>query len=135
MPRHTDAQIIAILHKAARRLNRRLNLTGTVCEIVVSSSGTMSSPTDEQCPGSEDLEDMLLLQAECLIASREYQQDISGEMGGLLVVDGEQRLDERAQVLARGTFYDSPYGPCKELEDAIKLDQIRRLGLNGKLVW
>lgn len=128
MARFTDGQLIAILRKSARRLNRRLDLTGTDEEIIISVSGTIE-------PENEDMEDILLLQAECLIASREYQSDVSSGAAGLLVDDGEQTLDDRTGVVARGTFYNGPYSPCSELENAIKLEKMRRMGLNGKLVW
>ena len=132
MARYTDGQIIAILQKAARRVNRRLHLTDTTDEIVVDDTGVMTSPTGDN---SEDLEDILLLQAECLISTREYHEDISEGNAGILVRDGEQLLDDRTGAVARGTFYNGPHSPCEELVAAIKLEQIRRLGYNGKLVW
>jgi len=120
MPRFSDAQLLALLKKSARRLNRTLCLTGTSDEISIDASGCVS-------PDDQDLEDLVLLQAECLIASREYQSDLAGN-GGLLVKDGEQTIDKRNGLLGRGTFFDSKYGPCAELAEQIKLEKLKRFG-------
>jgi len=112
--RFTDATLISILQKAGRRINRRLHLTGTSDQLSVSASGVVT-------PDNDDLEDMVLLQAECMIASREFQQELTDGTAGLLAVDGEQKLDTRGQTIGRGTFFDSTYSPCAELTEAVKL--------------
>ena len=127
--RFTDATLIAILVKAGRRINRRVCLTGTTDEI------TVNATTGEILPAEGDLQDLVLLQAECLVASRESQEELSDGTAGLLVKDGEQTLDTRGATVARGTFFDSPYGPCAELIEAVKLQKIIRSGSSGRLIW
>jgi hypothetical protein len=124
--RFTDSTLISILQKAGRRVNRRLCLTGTTSEIAVSSSGVVT-------PSNGDVEDIVLLQAECMIASREFQQELSDGTAGLLVKDGEQTLDTRGTIVARGTFFDSPHSPCAELIEAVKLYKIANI--TGRLIW
>lgn len=127
MPRFTDPQLLAILRKAVRRVNRRLALTGTADEISIDSSGDIS-------PDNADLEDLVLLQAECLISYRDYQDSINSGAGDS-ITDGEQTVDTTTSLVARGTFFDSPHAPCAELEKAINLEKLNRMGDFGKLVW
>lgn len=128
MATFSDAQLIQIVIKAARRINRKLNLTDTVNKIIVSSvTGEITSPNDD------DLDDLVLLQAECMIASRQFSEELLGGTAGLLVRDGEQILDTRASTIARGTFFDSPHSPCEELVEAIKFYKITNI--TGRLVW
>ena len=97
MPRFSNVQLIQIVTKAARRVNRELCLFGTADQIVIdSSTGELTSPDD----GS--LEDLVLLQSECLISQRDYTFDLSEGLIGLRVVDGEQSLDNRQKGVARG---------------------------------
>jgi hypothetical protein len=130
----SDQVLVDILKKAARRVNRKLCLFGTADEIVIDDVGTMTSPDPEE---NGDLYDLVLLQAECMIASREYQSELR-DGGGVMVSDGEQTTDTRSVGVARGTFFNSPYGPCAELNDAIKIEKLNRTGGPGgpgKLVW
>lgn len=126
MARFSDAQLVIVMQKSARRLNRRLRLFGTSNEIAVDSSGNMTPANN----GS--LEDLLLLQAECLIANIDANTDVSE--GGIYVVDGEQTFDNRGKALARLSYLDSPANPCKELEDAI-IDYQLTTGFTGKAIW
>jgi len=126
MARFTNAVLVAILQKASRRVNRRLHLTGTTNQTTVNASGVMS-------PDNDDLEDIVLLQAECMIASREFQQELTDGTAGLLAVDGEQKLDTRGQSVARGSFFDSMNSPCAELKEAINLYNMS--GTIGRLIY
>lgn len=126
MARFSDAQLVIVMQKAARRLNRRLRLFSTANEISVDSSGNMT-PSNNGA-----LEDLLLLQAECLIANIDANTDVTE--GGLYVVDGEQTFDNRGKALARLSYLDSPANPCKELDEAI-MDYQLTTGFQGKLVW
>lgn len=135
MPAFSDALLIEIVIKAARRVNRKLCLFGTSDEIVINpSTGEISAPASE-LPDGEELYDLVLLQAECLITQREFQSELRNSDGGVLVVDGEQRVDTRAAGVARGTFFDSEHSPCAELKEAILIEKMRRAGGEGKLVW
>ena len=127
--RFSDAQVVVILKKAARRINRKLWLTGTSEEIVVDTS------TGEITPNNEDLKDLVLMQAECMIAQREASEELNEGNAGVLVKDGEQRVDTRGVGLARGTFFDSPHGVCSELKSCLIEAQLERNGNNGKMIW
>lgn len=113
--RFTDAQIIQIAQKAARRLNRRLNLRGTSNEISISNAGEMS-------PDNTDLYDLVLLQVECMILNREISDEFSsgGVGGGISIRDGEQSFDSKRSGNDRVDYLDNKHGPCQELEDAIR---------------
>lgn len=126
MARYSDPQLLAILRKAARRINRRMNLTNTSEEITVLTDGSIT-------PDDDDLKDLVLLQAECLIASREFQDDLGSGSVGVAITDGEQSVDTRQASVARGTFFDSPHSPCSELDKAIMLELMKRTG--GRMVW
>jgi hypothetical protein len=134
MPTFSDQLLVDILKKAARRINRKLNLTGTALEITIDDSGLMATPDPAD---NQDLYDMVLLQAECLITQREYQTELRDADGGVMIRDGEQTVDTRGTGVARGTFFNSDYSPCAELKEAVlemKLNGPGGLG-TGKLVW
>jgi len=119
MPAFSNPTLIQIMIKAARRINRKLCLLGTDREITIDpSTGEMLTPDPDD---NQDLYDMVLLQAECLISGREYQSELRNADGGVLVKDGEQTVDTRAAGVARGTFYNSPYSPCAELKSGLCL--------------
>lgn len=135
MPAFSTPLLIEIVIKAARRVNRKLCLFGTSDEIVIDpSTGEITAPASE-LPDGQELYDLVLLQAECLITAREYQTELRNADGGVLVRDGEQSVDTRAAGVARGTFYNSPHSPCAELAEWIKIEKMRRAGGEGKLVW
>ena len=124
----SDNQLIQIVIKAARRVNRKLCLTGTTNEIVVSNvTGEVTAPDNN------DLDDLVLLQAECMIASRQFSEELSDGTTGLLVTDGEQTLSTKGAAVARGTFFDSPHSPCAELIEAIRLYKISNS--TGRLIY
>lgn len=128
--RFSDAQLVVILQKAARRINRLLCLTGTADEIVIDTT------TGEITPDDADLQDLVLLQSECMINQREYQEELATAAGGLRIVDGEQTVDTTSAGVARGTFFDSAHNPCAELKDQITQEKLNRgAGGGGKLVW
>lgn len=133
MARFTDQQLIKILQKAGRRINRRLCLEGTTDEVSVDASGCIS-------PDSPRLSDLVLLQAECMIANRDFVFDLNSGGAGLLAKDGEQIIDTRASTVARTSYFNSKYGPCAELEEAIKFELLKRggggeLGNIGYDIW
>ncbi len=124
----SDNQLILIVIKAARRVNRKLCLLGTSDEIIVSAStGEITSPDDDA------LDDLVMLQAECMIASRQFSEELTDGTAGVLMKDGEQALDTRAKGIARGTFFDSPNSPCEELKEAIVQEKLKRF--TGRLIW
>lgn len=112
--RFTDAQIIQMAQKAARRLNRRLNLFGTTNEISISNAGEMN-------PDNGSLYDLVLLQVECMILNREISDEFSsgGVGGGISITDGEQSFDSKRSGNDRVDYLDNKHGPCSELEQAI----------------
>lgn len=131
----SDQVLIDILIKAARRINRKLCLSNTADEVVIDANGDMTSPDPDT---NQDLYDMVLLQAECMISTREFQTDLRDSAGGVLVKDGEQVTDTRAAGVARGTFYDSEYSPCGELASWISTEKMNRSGGGGgpgRMVW
>lgn len=115
MARFTDDQITQLAQKAARRLNRRLNLFGTSNEISISNAGEMS-------PDNGSLYDLVLLQVECMILNREISDEFSsgGVGGGISIRDGEQSFDSKRSGNDRVDYLDSNHGPCQELEEAIR---------------
>jgi hypothetical protein len=125
--RFTDGYLYGIIEKAGRRINRRLSLTSTTAPIVVDTSGNMTSPVDQ------DLADLVLLQAECMIANVDVNIDIS--TGGVYAMDGEQSLDSRARSVNRLAYLGNKYNPCAELEKAIMVEQLRRASDNFKDIW
>lgn len=139
MPAFSDPLLIQILIKAARRVNRKLRLTGGPCEITIDpATGDMLAPDPDE---NQDLYDIVLMQAECLISQREFQKELRDASGGVLVRDGEQTVDTRGVGVARGTFFDSDYGPCAELRKCMRDMQLdgpcseTDAGGPGKLVW
>jgi hypothetical protein len=112
--RFTDAQIIQMAQKAARRLNRRLNLFGTSNEMSISNAGEMT-------PDNGSLYDLILLQVECMILNREISDEFSsgGVGGGISIHDGEQSFDSKRSGNDRVSYLENKHGPCAELEAAI----------------
>ena len=133
MARFSDIQLIQILQKAGRRINRRLCLFGTTDEVVVDNGGNITSPVD-----NGTLNDLVLMQAECMISQRDASEALLAGTDGVRIVDGEQSIDTRAAAIARGTFFNSPHSPCGELEVQLKIEKLNRLmsgGGGGRLVW
>jgi hypothetical protein len=126
MLRFSDAQLIQILQKSSRRINRVLSLTGTADEVAIDSSGVMT-------PSDGDITDLVLLQAECLIVQVDVNNDIGN--GGVYAMDGEQSLDTRAKSSSRIAYLGSSHNPCAELSKALTLEQLRRTGEDGRMVW
>ena len=135
MPEFTDAQLIVILQKSARRINRKLCLTGTDDQIVVNTvSGDIT-------PDNDDLKDLVLLQSECLISQRYFTEFLSSdsESAGVLVEDGEQKIDTRAGASAKASVLTSsgPMSPCAELATALNAEKVKRMmgGDAGSVIW
>ena len=136
MPEFTDAQLIVILQKSARRINRKLCLTGTEDEIVVNTT------TGDITPNDNDLKDLVLLQSECLISQRYFTEFLSSDSAtaGVLVEDGEQKIDTRSAGSARGQVFNSKgsaMSPCDELAEAINAEKLKRMmgGDTGSVIW
>lgn len=136
MPRYTNDQLIQIMQKAARRVNRNLALTGTSEELVVDASGNVT-------PNNSDLHDILLLQAECMIMNIDANYDFSnagdGAGFGYFVRDGEQSLDTRGESAnranARANYMNTKYNPCAELDRLMRDEQISRFTDESRDVW
>jgi hypothetical protein len=133
MAEFTDVQLVAILQKAARRINRRLCLFDTTDEITVDSLGCVT-------PADGVLEDLVLMQAECLITQRHYVDFLSSSSSaaGVFIKDGEQTADTRSAGIARSSAFDSKISPCAELERQIGIEKMNRGGAgsgSGKLIW
>jgi hypothetical protein len=133
MPEFSDAQLIVILQKSARRINRKLCLTGTDEQIIV------NTVTGDITPDDDDLKDLVLLQAECLIAQRHFTDLLAtdNEAAGVVIKDGEQTIDTTSGMSVKASLLnsDSPNSPCAELEEAIKSEKLNRVGDNGSMVW
>lgn len=127
-PRYSDATLQTILEKSARRINRRLSLFDTSDEISVGSSGIIS-------PSDGTLEDLVLLQAECLLITSDFVADLNSGTVGIAATDGEQSIDTRVRGQSRQSFYDSKHSPCSELEKQLKIEELRRSHQNSKLIW
>ncbi|TFH25902.1 hypothetical protein E4G67_00150 [Candidatus Bathyarchaeota archaeon] len=135
MPAFSDPLLIEIIIKAARRVNRKLCLSGTTWEITINpSTGDLLTPDPEK---NQDLYDIVLMQAECLISSREFQSELRGADGGVLIRYGEQTTDMRGVGAVRGTFFNSTQSPCAQLDRCIKTAKMNSAlgGGAGKLVW
>lgn len=135
MATFSDQVLIDILIKAARRINRKLCLSGTDNEVTIDANGDMTSPDPNT---HQDLYDMVLLQAEYMISTREFQSELRDAGGGVVVRDGEQTTDTTGAGIARGTFYNSDYSPCAELEKWIFTEKLNGQGGGagpGRLVW
>lgn len=126
MPRYSDQQLIQILQKAARRVNRVLELFDTNDEISVDASGCIT-------PSDGTLEDLVLLQAECMLSSRDMTYELNTGLAGVNVTDGEQSIDTRNRGQYRSQFFNSPYGPCAEAKEQLKLEGLRRA--EGYDIW
>lgn len=128
MARLSNVQIIQIIQKAARRINRILSLTGTDNEIVINSSnGEITSPDDD------DLRDLVILQSECMLAGRDVSYELNSGTAGILAKDGEQTLDTRQTTTARSNFFNSDFSPCAELQKQLNIEKIKRT--EGYDIW
>lgn len=124
----SDAQLIQIVIKAARRVNRELCLFGTNDEVIINASnGEITSEDDGT------LEDLVLMQAECLLSQRDFSSDLSGGFVGLKVTDGEQSLDNTKKGDARGVFFNSEFSPCALYKEQIVLEKLKRSA--GYDIW
>lgn len=126
--RFTDAQIYSFIEKAARRVNRVLSLADGDA-LIVDSSGNITQPL----PTSDTLHDILLLQSECLIYARDINSSVTGGTAGIVVTDGEQKIDTTDRATVFGDNKDALYAPCVELEKAIL--QARLEGFTPYDIW
>jgi hypothetical protein len=128
MARYSDIQLIQILQKAARRINARLKLFGSSDEVTVDASGNLS-------PDDGTLTDLVLMQAECMLVSRDFNSDLNNGSLGISITDGEQAINTVQAGTARGVFFNSPFSPCAELDKRIKETLFERSAGYGKLIW
>lgn len=122
----TDDQISGILNKAARRVNRVLSLTDG--DAITLASGVFTQPTE-----TDELRDIVLLQAECLLMNRSATADVIGGSAGIVVRDGEQSIDTTDRATAVTDLFKNQYNPCAELTLAYNIALLNRS--NGKLIW
>lgn len=121
----TDDQISDTLNKAARRVNRVLSLVDD--EAVVLSSGVFTQPTE-----TDELRDIVLLQAECMLMNRSATSDIITGAAGVIVRDGEQQIDtDRSTAVTE--LFTNQFNPCAELERAYAVAMLNRSA--GKMIW
>ena len=126
-PRYEDSYLVSVLEKSARRINRELYLTSGSSEISISSLGVIA-------PADEDLSDLVLLQAECIILNIDMNNDFNssgdGAGGGYFVKDGEQSFDTRGEASSRASartkYMDNRYNPCAELDRALTREKLMR---------
>ena len=131
MARYSDTQIIQLITKAARRVNRDLCLFGTADEIVINNAGELSQPANDD----GKLEDMVLLSTECLVSQRDFSSDLNDGGLGLRVTDGEQTLDAKSKAVARADFFNSDFSPCAKYEKEVLQEKLKRSGSFGINVW
>lgn len=124
--RYTDAQLIDFTEKAAKRINRKMYLTGTSDEIAVSASG-------EVTPATDTFRDIMILQVECMLIQRSAEGDLTSGRAGVVVTDGEQSIDTTNIASLRLEYLSGKHNPCSELEKAIRDELLNRN--TGKLVW
>lgn len=122
----TDDQISDTLNKAARRVNRVLALTDG--DAIVLSSGVFTQPTE-----TDELRDIVLLQAECMLMNRAATSDIITGAAGVVVRDGEQQIDTTDRSAAVTDLFTNKYNPCAELEQAYAVAMLNRS--TGKMIW
>jgi hypothetical protein len=127
-PTFSDDQISDILVKAARRVNRVLSLTGS--DAIVLASGVFTQPTE-----TDELRDLVLLQAECLLMQRSATSDIITGAAGIIVKDGEQSIDTTDRSAAVTELLSNQSNPCEELKHAYNVALINRTGDDGRLIW
>lgn len=127
--RYSDAQIIALLTKASRRLNRELGFTQND-GIIIDSSGNLTSSDPDGF-----MYDLMLLQTECLMSKRDFTSDLNSGGAGIFIHDGEQSIDNRNAASTRTSFFDSKNSPCEELKKALDEEKLRRSADYGKLIW
>lgn len=122
----TDDQISDTLNKAARRVNRVLSLTGS--DAILLSSGVFIQPTE-----TDELRDLLLLQAECMLMNRAATSDLITGAAGVVVRDGEQQIDTTDRSAAVVDLFENQFNPCAELEKAYAIAMLNRSA--GKMIW
>jgi len=126
MARYSDVQLLLILQKSARRINRELALFDTDDEIAIDDAGGIT-------PDDGTLYDLVLMQAECLTSKTDFESDLSSGGAGIVAKDGEQTIDTRDAASARASFFDSPNSPCADLKSALLKEKLNRI--EGYDVW
>jgi len=104
----TDDQYELLLSKALNRLNRKLSLTGTTSELSINQTDGSIQPTPDA-----SMQDLIVLQAECLIA-KNLRRTAIGK--GIKVKDGPSSIDTTASFKGQD---DVVQDFCGELDDAV----------------
>lgn len=125
--RYSNSVLYTIIEKSARKINRELNLVQN--EKITVQSGVITNPTTD-----DDIYDLVLMQAECLLIQKDANTGVgSGGGDGVVVRDGEQTIDMKGRSDARNNYLAGDFNPCKELRHALRDEKLRRS--QGKLVW
>ena len=122
----TTSEINIFITKAVNRINRRLLLTGTSAQMSYNSTiGTISPALNSS------LQDLIVLQTECLIAQSRNSNAVSK---GIRVKDGDSEIDTTAGFAGHKDVISRL---CDELDEAIKQYLYNTTGAaqNGKMVW
>jgi hypothetical protein len=122
----TETQIEIFIVKSLNRLNRRLLLTGTTLELIFNDSTGTITPTP-----NADIQDLIVLQAECLITGSRQASAVSK---GIRVRDGDSEIDTTAGF---GGHNDVSRNLCGDLDKAIEdyLWNKKGAAQNGQIVW
>lgn len=117
----SDAKIRDILVKSIRRINTKI---GTSFAYYVASSGISPTPTEAQG-------ELILLQAECLLAKRRYASSVSK---GIRIKDGDTSIDTTGSFSGHS---DLKNDICNELNDLIVQYKQDTYGAQdyGDVVW
>jgi hypothetical protein len=103
----TDDQIRMFVHKAVVRLNRRLDAAGLSTVLAVDSNCNISFP-------DETLRDLVVLQAECLIAKRGHMEAVQK---GIRIKSGSDEVDTTAGFNGHQSVVTNV---CDELDEAFE---------------
>jgi hypothetical protein len=122
----TEENLRAFVHKAVNRLNRRLELVGLTTTLSVDSDCNINFPDNA-------LRDLIVLQAECLIAKRTQMEAVNK---GIRIRSGTDEVDTTAGF---GGLESVTQSVCEELEAAFK-DYAENAASDavvegGKLIW
>jgi hypothetical protein len=122
----TEENLRAFIHKAVNRLNRRLELAGLETTLSVDADCNINFPNSA-------LRDLIVLQAECLIAKRTQMEAVNK---GIRIRSGTDEVDTTAGF---GGLESVTKSVCEELDEAFQ-DYMENAASDavvdgGKLIW